>query len=134
MLAGGRLSSMRVKPLGGRTDTDEMSASSKPVSLPGWEKRTPPREQQMRPEDSSAAEFVMAPVGAYRVVIAEEQRSAADSRRIEAWPVIAFDRGGAPLLMDTEKLVPVSTILNRYEQPTWHLDGGAPDVHVEWSK
>jgi hypothetical protein len=85
-------------------------------------------------EGSSVAEFVMAPAGAYRAVIVEEVGGAAGSRRIEAWPVIAFDRCGVPLLMDTQKLVPVSAILDRYANATWHLDGGAPDVHVEWSR
>ena len=80
------------------------------------------------------AEFVMAPSGAYRVVVIEEGASAAGSRRVEAWPVIAFDRRGVPLLMGTERLVPVSAILDRYENPKWHLDGGTPDVHVEWSR
>jgi hypothetical protein len=124
----------RVKPLARQTDTGVMSASSKPVPLPGWEDRTPARKHEIRTQSSSAADFVMAPVGAYRVVVTEEERGAATSWRIEAWPVIAFDRCGAPLLMDTEKLVPVSAILDRYEKPTWHLDGGGPDVHVEWSR
>jgi hypothetical protein len=125
---------MRVKPLARQTDTSVMSASSKPVHLPRWEERTPVREEQTRAESSRPADFVMAPVGAYRVVIAEGERGEAASRRIEAWPVIAFDHRGAPLLMDTENLVPVSTILARYDRPTWHLDGGAPDVHMEWSR
>src|SRR5437763_675146 len=123
----------KVKPLARRTDTNVMSATSKPVSLPGWEERSPARDEQPSTEGSRVGEFVMAPAGAYRVVVVEELPGAAGSRRIEAWPVIAFDRCGAPLLMDTEKLVAVSAILDRYEKPTWHLDGGAPDVHVEWS-
>ncbi len=69
-----------VKPLGGRTDTSWMSATRKSVPLPGWEQRTTAQDQP----DESLAEFAMAPPGAYRVVIVEEDEGATGSRRIEA--------------------------------------------------
>ncbi len=81
------------------------------------------------------AEFVMAPVGAYHAVIIEDQGDPeSQARRIESWPVVAFDARGAPLLMDTEQLTPVSAIVARYENPEWHLEGGAPHVYVEWGR
>lgn len=81
--------------------------------------------------EGSLAGFVMAPAGAYHVVV--EEHASTGLRRIEAWPVIAFDSQGAPLLMDTEQLVPVLAILDRFEQPEWRLDGGAPSVQLDWS-
>ncbi|HZU60542.1 MAG TPA: hypothetical protein VE983_06220 [Solirubrobacteraceae bacterium] len=77
-------------------------------------------------------DFVMAPAGAYHVVISVEQGGEAQAKRIESWPVIAFDRQGVPLLMDGKQLAPVSEIVDRYQTPDWHLDGGAPHVYVEW--
>ena len=78
------------------------------------------------------ADFVMAPAGAYHAVIAVEQGGTAQARRIESWPIIAFDRRGVPLLMDDKQLTSVTEIADRYENPEWHLEGGAPHVYVEW--